>query len=493
MCKRMFLLASFVLLLVCAPSAFAGAVGVFDFTMDIGFKGDMLDAPGTGTHGMGFTHELPSVWKDNTLVDRYVITAGGADIWSNNDGFHFAYRKLTGDVTLSVDFEGWLCVDDGWGKYGVMVREDTDADSVEFSAVVRADGSTARSQRRYTKGAGTSGNGPGLTKGVHDARITRIDTGITGWDIIESQYSELGTGAWKLIHNVEYVTLPDEVMVGVAVTSHRDADGDGEAPHVINDSEMAQQVFRDVQYDVTDIRANLITEFPEIPGDNKTDPAVECSDLPGFSIYTVQSIGNPYSGTQDEKYAQALELLLTGMVGGDPSTAIGNVYGTRRDPVVNLHDTGGRGAFSNDSSYPGIDPFEQESGDPAGGDDEDNTATLITACIELTAGWHVIGGLSDDGLLIEIGGVEIGRTPGWNATREWLFYVEEAGTYSFRGLSFEGNGGAHAEIYERLADGTRILLGDPAAGGSPVFVPEPATIALLGFGGLSMLRIRRKR
>ena len=73
MCKRMFLLASFALLLLCAPGAFAAAVGVFDFTMDIGNGGDIFDAPDTGYFGMGFTHELPSVWDDGSLVDRYVI------------------------------------------------------------------------------------------------------------------------------------------------------------------------------------------------------------------------------------------------------------------------------------------------------------------------------------------------------------------------------------------------------------------------------------
>ncbi len=44
--------------------------------------------------------------------------------------------------------------------------------------------------------------------------------------------------------------------------------------------------------------------------------------------------------------------------------------------------------------------------------------------------------------------------------------------------------------YVKNADSTwsRVLLGNVAKGASPVFVPEPATIALLGLGALALLR-----
>jgi hypothetical protein len=178
-----------------------------------------------------------------------------------------------------------------------------------------------------------------------------------------------------------------------------------------------------------------------------------------------------------------------GELGGDPSLE----KGERQEVVVNLHDSGGRFLYGNDQSFPGIDAFEQPTADPAAGDDDEHYATLVTGCIELTAGLHAIGGHSDDGVLIRIGGVEIGRTSSWNSVDDFLFNVEVAGLYPFRAVMYEQGGGADLELYEVLLDGTRILLNDLNGGGSAVYVPEPATIALLGFGGLAMLRVRRKR
>jgi hypothetical protein len=174
--------------------------------------------------------------------------------------------------------------------------------------------------------------------------------------------------------------------------------------------------------------------------------------------------------------------------------------GTRVEQFVNLHDSGGRANFANDQSFPGIDGFEQPTSDPAGTglfepDDDDNFATEVLACIYLKAGLHIIGANSDDGTIIEIGGVQIGATETWkgNSDRDFLFIAPAEGFYSFRARSMEGGGGASLELSEVLANGTRVLLGDVANGASAVYVPEPATIALLGFGGLAMLRVRRKR
>jgi hypothetical protein len=182
-------------------------------------------------------------------------------------------------------------------------------------------------------------------------------------------------------------------------------------------------------------------------------------------------------------------------LGGDPTEYPSSEFGTEYRRFVNLADDGAGRAFYApdfpDECFPGVDDWVPGETDPDG---DDQFGVVVEACIELTEGIHVLGGAFDDGVLIRIGGVEIGRTNDWNETSAWVFEAPVAGIYSLEAVGYEMGGGAFMELYEYLPNGTMILLGDVANGGSPVYtIPEPATIALLGFGGLSMLRIRKKR
>jgi hypothetical protein len=59
------------------------------------------------------------------------------------------------------------------------------------------------------------------------------------------------------------------------------------------------------------------------------------------------------------------------------------------------------------------------------------------------------------------------------------------------------DGGAALELYEVVPgqDGLlrRVLLGDVTNGGSAVYVPEPATVALLGLGALALIGRQSRR
>ena len=207
------------------------------------------------------------------------------------------------------------------------------------------------------------------------------------------------------------------------------------------------------------------------------------SGIPGFEIY-----GFKPQDSAGWSYNALNEFLDTGMLNG-----VGAVEeGTRIDEFVNLRDTT-NGVFSEangypDASFPGIDPDEIPAQDPAAGDDDDNFGAEVLGCIHLTEGMHQIGANSDDGTIVWIGGIEIGRTVEWKGASNVdlpLFEVEEDGYYTLKARWLEGGGGATLELHEILADGTRLLLNDVANGGSAVFVPAEPLLSVVRSGGVS--------
>ena len=472
MCKRLLLFVS-ILLLAGAPNVF-GAVGVFDFTADIG---DPKVIGSTQLH-----------WNFN---DRYMITAGGADIWGGSDQFHYAYNEVSGDIRLSASPTWQAAGDNDWSKIAVMLRDSVAANSIHYSAATRGGpgdnavgdlGDSAFAQMRNSTG---SGSGTVDWWGAIPERIGVQRVTVDGWSFVESLVDQ-GSG-WETI-DMRLGNLPnDNILAGIAVVSH--------------DNDYAVQAWiDDVEYDTN---PSLIAPLPSVL---IGDPLPEvCGDMPGFKVKVVHMPQDwTFWGTRDENYDQAEHLVKNNGFDnyfGAGEFAPGTEIGSRVVELVNLADDGGTWDFHADNGYPderfpGIDEFPNDWVYPeVDADGDDQFAVLVEACIELTEGLHVIGGSFDDGVLIRIGDVEIGRNTSWNQRSAFLFEAPTDGVYEFEAVGYEIGGGAFLELYEYFPDGTRILLGDLAGHelASAVFIPEPATIALLGFGGLSMLRIRRKR
>lgn len=459
------------LLLAGAPNVFA-SVGVFDFTADIG-----------NPLGVGQTIQ--------TGADQYLIYAGGGDIWGNADQFHYSYNQVTGNVRVSASF-AWQCVGwNDWAKMGMMLRESTNADSIHYSSLTRkgggdpwalsgSDGDGIFAQRREST-AGASGSNDNWDA-LPNARIgvQRVQAG--PYEVVQALVDR-GSG-WEA-YWTGLRDLPDTILAGAAVTSHDDA-------------WLVSAYANNVEFD----------SAPGLVGVKTANPLAQaCGDTLGFRVTGAKMPeGWTYwdengSGAIDrwECYQQAEYLAknlgMTGYIPDDPTEYPSAQSGTEYRALVNLYDTGGRNAFTgaSETTFPGVDAFIVDPTEPADGDDDGEFAVLVEGCIELTAGLHVFGGVFDDGVLIKIGGVEIGRTNSWDETGQFLFEAPVAGIYSLEAIGFEQGGGAGLELYEWLNNSTMVLMGDVANGASPVYIPEPATIALLGFGGLSMLRIRRKR
>jgi TolB protein len=111
-------------------------IGIFETQQDIGYV----------------KHAGSSSYDENT--QSYIITGSGANIWFNEDQFHFTFRKISGDFLLTADFAftGDTTGAIGHRKIGWMVRQSTAADAVSMNACIHIDGLIAL-QWREMRGA----------------------------------------------------------------------------------------------------------------------------------------------------------------------------------------------------------------------------------------------------------------------------------------------------------------------------------------------------
>ncbi len=103
----------------------------------------------------------------DSVHQRYTILAEGEDIWNKNDQFHFLYKKMSGDLTISAKVKHIGNIY-GWAKAGVMVRE-TLADDAKHAICALTPGNGFAMQWReqtndWTTNKDTAGSAPGWVK-----------------------------------------------------------------------------------------------------------------------------------------------------------------------------------------------------------------------------------------------------------------------------------------------------------------------------------------
>ena len=136
-------LAIFVLALCLQPhpagaQSTSGSLGVFEGQSDVG----SVTPPGT----LAF----------DPTGSVYTITAAGANIWFAEDAFHFVWKKVSGDVSLTADINFPISSGDPnpHRKAVLMFRQTLDADSAYADAALHGSGLTSL-QYRQTAGATT--------------------------------------------------------------------------------------------------------------------------------------------------------------------------------------------------------------------------------------------------------------------------------------------------------------------------------------------------
>ncbi len=446
-----------------APGALA--TGIFEVTRDIG-----------GDSGAGSTEFLGYAEVEGRLVGQYLMTGSGGDIWGSQDQFHFAYRKTRGAVRVSAGFEKvgrpHDALPDTWGRYGVMLRASEDGGAVNYFTSSQRGGQRVQHQWRVVAAGSTaseSGNADTVPCAGKPVRMGIQRVLIDGTiPVVESIVDWGGGAGWERVGTLRIAppNLPDEVLVGLAVTS-------GSA------WEVAQAVAGDVAIETKPALIGPGPAIAVVPA--AAVRAVAPTTPAGFRVRSVKATyaENWSTGAMNK----LLDFGCTGPICLAPGMPIpGTEAGERVVQFVNLFDTGPRGTFSADDgypdeTYPGVDLLEIPAADPAAGDDDDNFATEAKAIVCLTAGVHIFGAAHGGSLYFRVGGVHIGAEETWDGdvATDFIFTVEQDGYYELNVRTLEGTGGAQLELHEviRNADGTfrRILLGDAAHGGAPVFIP----------------------
>lgn len=186
-----------------------------------------------------FGGRLPTPWlsagigavgvtgRASFLNDTFTVAGNGGDIWGTADGFHFAYAPLAGAGVVSARVSGpgkvypvpsyRSATPHHFAKAGVMIRESTGPSAPSVVLDVKPDGGLEFMARvaggeptTFLAGASTAGSDVWLELARSaDNRIT-------------ASYSLDGT-VWVTLGTVSVTFSSDDLLAGLAVTSHESA------------------------------------------------------------------------------------------------------------------------------------------------------------------------------------------------------------------------------------------------------------------------------
>jgi hypothetical protein len=141
----------------------------------------------------------------------YTMTSSGADIWSTDDEFHFAFKEYTGAGTIIAKVESVQNTHE-FAKAGVMIRDTLDADS-RYTGVFITPENGVRFQYRNTAGGVTDRQ---FAEGITAPYWVKLERSSGG--LVRAYYSADGT-TWERF-NLTQVTMSTPMYIGLALTSH---------------------------------------------------------------------------------------------------------------------------------------------------------------------------------------------------------------------------------------------------------------------------------
>ena len=203
MCKKSVYLISFILVLALAGNAWPWG----SQTIGTQLVGNATENP-------------PGTWT---------VQGDGDDIWNTTDNFHYVYKYLKGDGSITARVADMAPGTSEWGKAGVMMRETLTGPSTDVYMVrtVASSGGTAAGgggssfQWRLTTGANCGNTDNAVTVGVPLwVRIERAGDAFTGYRSYDGvTWTQVGTPQTVPMRHQLGAAYP-ACWIGLCVTSH---------------------------------------------------------------------------------------------------------------------------------------------------------------------------------------------------------------------------------------------------------------------------------
>lgn len=153
---------------------------------------------------------LPGGAVFDAASGAYRITGAGANIWAGEDSFHFVWKRVAGDVSITAEIRWPGTEGHAHKKAGPMLRAALEADSPHASVMVHADGLIALQFRRAKAGATEEIRSP--LKAPARVRLARHGQ-VISFEVARPGGPFQPGGALT-------VELPEAVHAGLAVCSH---------------------------------------------------------------------------------------------------------------------------------------------------------------------------------------------------------------------------------------------------------------------------------
>ncbi|MDZ4784134.1 MAG: hypothetical protein SGJ19_28130 [Planctomycetia bacterium] len=194
--RMMVLMASVLSLTMISSISADDAIGDFEQSHDVGQVGHAGGALFDAARG------------------TYTVSGSGANMWFAEDGLHYVWKKMSGDVSLAADIELLGDGGDPHRKACLLIRQSLDHDSAYADAALHADGLTSL-QYREAKGEPTREIQANATA-PRRLRIEKIGEYVAMSIAAEGESLKPAGGTFRL-------KLTDPFYVGLAVCAHDNA------------------------------------------------------------------------------------------------------------------------------------------------------------------------------------------------------------------------------------------------------------------------------